>query len=80
MKVIKFKIEVDGEVKEAEMLKTVSLDGNNYAIYAIDKGDETSDILASRIIKDSEGKDTLVDLESDEERNKIKDIVNAMFS
>ena len=76
----KFKIEVDGEVKEAEMLKTVSLDGSNYAIYAIDKGDETSDILASRIVKDNEGKDTLVDLETDEERAKIRDIVNAMFS
>lgn len=75
----KFKIEVDGEMKEAEMLKIITLDGNNYAIYAIDKGDETSDILASRIVKDNEGKDTLVDLESDEERAKLKDIVNAMF-
>ena len=77
---VKFKIEVDGEVKEAEMLKTISLDGNDYAIYAIDKGDETSDILASRIVKDSDGKDILVDLETDLERAKIKDIVNAMFS
>ena len=77
---LKFKIEVDGEVKEAEVLKTVTIDDNNYVIYAIDKGDETSDILASRIIKDNEGKDTLVDLETDDERNKIKDIVNAMFS
>ena len=77
---LKFKIEVDGEVKEAEVLKTVTIDGNNYVIYAIDKGDETSDILASRIIKDNEGKDTLVDLETDDERNKIKDVVNAMFS
>ena len=76
----KFKIEVDGEVKEAEMLKTISLDGNDYAIYAIDKGDETSDILASRIVKDSDGKDILVDLETDLEKAKIKDIVNAMFS
>lgn len=76
----KFKIEVDGEMKEAEVLKTVTLDNNNYVIYAIDKGDETSDILASRIIKDSEGKDSLVDLENDDERNKLKDIVNAMFS
>ena len=76
----KFKIEVDGEVKDAEVLKTVSIDNNNYVIYAIDKGDETSDILASRIVKDDEGKDTLVDLESDDERNKLKDIVNAMFS
>lgn len=76
----KFKIEVDGEMKEAEMLKIITLDGNNYAIYAIDKGDETSDILASRIVKDNEGKDILVDLETDDERNKLRDIVNAMFS
>ncbi len=76
----KFKIEVDGEMKEAEMLKIVSLDNNRYAIYAIDKGDETSDILASRVVKDNEGKDILVDLETDEERAKLKDIVNAMFS
>lgn len=80
MEDMKFKIEVDGEVKEAELLKTVSFDNNNYAIYAIDKGDETSDILASRIVKDSEGNDTLVDLENDDERNKLKDIINAMFS
>ena len=76
----KFKIEVDGEMREAEVLKTVSVDNNDYVIYAIDKGDETSDILASRIVKDSEGKDSLVDLETDDERNKLKDIVNAMFS
>ena len=80
MEDIKFKIEVDGEMKEAELLKTVSLDGENYAIYAIDKGDETSDILASRIVKDNDGKDTLVDLETDDERAKIRDIINAMFS
>lgn len=76
----KFKIEVDGEVKEAELLKTVTIDDKNYAIYAIDKGDETSDVLASRIVKDSEGKDTLVDLDTDVERNKLKDIITAMFS
>lgn len=76
----KFKIEVDGEIREAELLKTVTIDNNNYAIYAIDRGDETSDVLASRIVKDSEGKDTLVDLESDDERNKLKEIVTVMFS
>ena len=76
----KFKIEVDGEMREAEVLKTVSVDNNDYVIYAIDKGDETSDILASRIVKDNEGNESLVDLETDDERNKLKDIVNAMFS
>lgn len=77
---MKFKIEIDGEIKEAELLKTVSFDNNNYAIYAIDKGDETSDIFASKIVKDNEGNETLVDLENDDERNKIRDIINVMFS
>ncbi len=80
MKDAKFNIEVDGEMKEAELLKTVTVDGNDYAIYAIDKGDETSDILASRIVKNSEGNDTLVDLETEDEKAKLKDIVEAMFS
>ena len=80
MEETKFKIEVDGEMREAEVLKTVSVDNNDYIIYAIDKGDETSDILASRIVKDNEGNESLVDLENDDERNKLKDIVNAMFS
>ena len=77
---MKFKVEIDGEIKEAELLKTVSFDNNNYAIYAIDKGDETSDIFASKIVKDNEGNETLVDLENDDERNKIRDIINVMFS
>ena len=76
----KFKIEIDGEMKEAELLKKVTVDAKDYVIYAIDRGDETSDILASRLEKDNGGKDILVDLETDDERNKLKDIVNAMFS
>ena len=80
MEEAKFKIEIDGEMKEAELLKKVTIDAKDYAIYAVDRGDETSDILASRLEKDNDGKDILVDLETDEERTKLKDIVNAMFS
>ena len=35
---LKFKIEVDGEVKEAEVLKTVTIDDNNYVLYNTEKG------------------------------------------
>ena len=37
------KIELDGVMKDAEILKIVSLNNNNYAICAIDLGNETSD-------------------------------------
>ena len=76
----KFKIKIDDVEREAELLKTVVVDDKNYAIYSVDNGDETSDILASQIIKNEDGSMMLVDLETDDERSKLKDIVNAMFS
>ena len=76
----KFKIKIDDVEREAELLKTVVVDDKNYAIYYVDNGDETSDILASQIIKNVDGSMMLVDLETDDERSKLKDIVTAMFS
>ncbi len=76
----KFKIKIDDVEREAELLKTVVVDDKNYAIYSVDNGDETSDILASQIIKNEDGSMMLVDLETDDERSKLKDIVTAMFS
>lgn len=76
----KFEIELDGVVKSAEVIKIVTLGGKDYAIYAIDRGDETSDILASRLLKDAAGNDTLVDLETEEEKAKMSEIVKVMFS
>lgn len=76
----KFKIKIDDVEREAELLKTVVVDDKNYAIYSVDNGDETSDILASQIIKNEDGSMMLVDLETDDERSKLKDIVTVMFS
>ena len=75
----KFKIEIDGVVKEAELLKTVDVLDNKYAVYAVDKGDETSDIFASKIVKDNDGNETFADLETDDERKKLREIISAMF-
>ena len=76
----KFRIKIDDVEREAELLKIVVVDDKNYAIYSVDNGDETSDILASQIIKNEDGSMMLVDLETDDERSKLKDIVTAMFS
>ncbi len=74
----KFDIEIDGVINKAEMLKVITFEDQEYAIYAVDKGDETSDVLASRLVKNEDGTDTLVDL-TDEERPKLTEIVQAMF-
>ena len=57
----KFQVEIEtGEIKEAELLTIVEIDGKEYAIYMIDNDDneyESVDVLASYVMKDSEGYD-----------------------
>ncbi len=76
----KFIVEVDGVAKEADVLKVVGIDGKRYVIYAIPKNEEESDILASEVVTDAEGYDTLKDIEDVETRKNVLALVNIMFS
>lgn len=75
----KFNIEIDGVDKVAEVLKILSIDGKEYVIYSVDNGDETSDIFNSEIIKDEEGYDKLIDIEDEQIKQKLLEIIKAMF-
>ncbi len=76
----KFQIEVDGIEKEATILKVVTIDNRNYAIYTIDNSTETADVFASEVVKDEEGYDKLVDIEDPKIRQDVFEIVNIIFS
>lgn len=76
----KFQIEVDGIEKEATILKVVTIDNRNYAIYTIDNSVETADVFASEVVKDEEGYDKLVDIEDPKIRQDVFEIVNIIFS
>ena len=52
-----------GEVVEAEMLTVLDIGEDEYAIYAIPGKPGKKDIMASRVIQDENGYDTLVDLD-----------------
>ena len=76
----KFEIEVDGVLKEATILKIVKIDGKEYAIYTIDNGDETSDVFSSEIVQDAEGYDELKDIEDENVKANLLELINIMFS
>ena len=74
-----FQVQLEtGEQKDAELLSVVEIDSKQYAIYSIDNGNETVDILASYVVKDSEGYDKLVDIESDEDRAKVAEVIKEL--
>ncbi len=76
----KFEVEVDGVLKEATILKIVKIDGKEYAIYTIDNGDETSDVFSSEIVQDAEGYDELKDIEDENVKANLLELINIMFS
>ena len=76
-----FKVETDkGEIKDAELLNIISNNNNEYAVYSIDNGDETSNLYASKIMIDENGKTKLVDLEDNSEKVAIIEIIKEMLN
>ena len=76
----KISIEVDGVMKEAEVIKIFAIDNKEYVVYSVRKNDEESDILASEIIKDENGFDQLVDITDENAKKNVLELVNIMFS
>lgn len=76
MKNQKFQIQNElGEIKEAEIMTVVELDGKKYAVYSIANENDTVNIYASYVKKDKDGFDMLVDIDNKEDKEKIADYI-----
>lgn len=76
-----FKVETEnGQIKEAQLLNIVNKDNNEYAIYSIDNGNDTSNLYASQIIVDENGKSKLIDITDNKEKADIIQIIKEMIN
>lgn len=77
----KFQVEIEnGEIMDAELLSVVEIDGKEYAVYSIDNKNGTVDILASYVVKDSEGYDQLVDITNPIDKEKVSNFIKELIS
>ena len=76
----KFNIEIDGIEKEAKVVNVINLEGKEILIYSVDDNGDTTDLYFSEIVKDEEGFDKLVDVESEEIKAKIIELINSMLA
>ncbi len=76
-----FKIQTEtGEIKEAELITVVFIDGKKYAIYIVENDQGTIDILASYVRKDDEGYDSLVDIDNEDDKKKVAEFISDLLS
>ena len=71
-----FKITDEKNVeRDATLLKVIEVDEKEYVIYSIDRDEENVNIFVSELKKDSNGNDIIVDIEDENEKIKLNEIV-----
>ena len=77
----KFEVELEnGEVKLAELLTIVCIDSKDYAVYMVPNDDGNVDILSSYVLKDEEGYDVLVDIDDEDDKQKVIEFIANLLS
>ena len=77
----KFKVQIEtGEIKIAELITVVFIDGKEYAVYMLENDQGTIDILADYVVKDKDGFDTLVAIDNEEDRRKVAEFISDLLS
>ena len=76
----KFNIEIDGVEKVATVVNVINLEGKEILIYSVDDNGDTTDLYFSEIVKDEEGFDKLIDVESEEIKTKVIELINSMLA
>lgn len=73
----RFEVELEtGEVRLAEVICTLEIAGRDYVLYFIPNDEGTDvDILASAVVQDAEGYDTLVDIQDKSINQKIREFL-----
>lgn len=76
----KFKVvNENGVESDAEIVTVFTYKERDYIVYTIDKNEEDTDVFVSRLVKDSEGYDEIQDIEDENERLEVQNIVNELL-
>ena len=73
-----FFVNDNGVMKEAEKITMLTILDKKYLIYSIKNDEDTSLILASRVVKNMDNSDKLIPLEEGEDKETIKKFIETL--
>ena len=68
-------VDENNVVRDATLITVVENNGKDYVVYSIDRDNQTVNIFVSRLEKDANGNDIIVDIVDAEEKSKLNNIV-----
>ena len=72
-------LDENGIEREAEILNIITVDENDYILYSFDTGNDNIGICVAKIVYSEDGEENLIDIEDEEERKKVEQVVNELF-
>ena len=77
----KFKVVDENNLEhDAEVITAFTYKNKDYLVYSVDSDEENSNILVSRLVKDSEGYDIIEDIQDNDERQEVQNAVKEILS
>ena len=77
----KFMIKDENNVeREATVITVVENNGKEYVIYSVARDEANVNVFASRLEKNSEGQNMIVDINDENEKAVVNEIVNGIIS
>ena len=67
-----------GVTRKAEVITMINIEDREYLIYSLDEGNDMVTICASKVVKDEEGNDKIVDIDNDADKAKITEFINEL--
>lgn len=68
----------NGRSHEAEIITMLSIEGREYLVYSIQESVDVSNICASKVVKDENGDDKLVDIDNESDKAKIAEFIKTL--
>ncbi len=72
-------IDEKGIERTADVVTAFTYNDKDYIVYCIERDEENTNIFVSYLVKDTEGYDTLKDIDDDKEREEVKKLVKTLF-
>lgn len=72
----------NGVMREARIIDKIDINGQDYLIYALSINEEEDSIYVSKVIKNVNGEEEIVNIQDDNERdiviNTVREVINSL--
>ena len=72
-------LDENGIERQAEVITSFDYKDKTYLIYSIDVDGDNAGVFVSKLLKDNEGFDLIEDIDDENEKNEIGNIVNELL-